>query len=97
MTVPLRRRDDESVAEYSARMDEVVRLIHGTVQSHAGMGFDVDDVIDDLDFIAEHGDDPHWDECWRLRHDIDRAVSRMTDPTRLRRVLDFAREMSGHE
>lgn len=90
----LERQPDETVPEFAKRMSDLVNLINGIVQSHAGMLHDADDVIADLDFIIEHAGDDNWDECWKLRHDIDLIVSRMTSPTRLERVLIFAKEMS---
>lgn len=90
----LERQAGESVPEFAARMIDVVRLINSIVQSHAGMLINSDIVIEHLDFIVEHGGDPAWGECWELRQKIDRVCSRMMSPSRLQRILYFAKEMS---
>jgi hypothetical protein len=88
------RMPGESVSDYARRMSDLINLIAGIVHAEAGMMIDLDDVIKEFDFIDEHAGDPAWQECWDLRQEIDRVVSRMLSPTRLQRVLFFAEEMS---
>ena len=94
MTRQLDRQPGETVPQFANRMLDLVSLINGIVQSHAGMLHDADDVIADLDFIIGHFGDPGWKECWQLRVDIERVISRMTDVARLQRILYYAREIS---
>lgn len=95
MTQLLDRETGETVADYATRMKYLVELIVGIVQSEADIGYDADEVIDELDFIIAHADDENWSGCWELRVEIERVISRMTSETRLNRVLYFAREMAG--
>jgi len=88
------RMPDESPGGYAQRMVDLVGVIEGLVSAEAGQLIDVDDTIANARFIAEHADGPDWDECWQLQLDIRRVISRMTSPTRLDRVLYFAREMA---
>lgn len=94
MTRQLEMQPGETVFQFAKRMSDLVRLINGIVQSHAGMLHDFEDAMSDLDFIIEHAADPGWKECWQLRVDIERVTARMRSETRLQRVLYFAREMS---
>ena len=94
MTRQLDRAPGETVPQFAQRMSDLVRLIQGIVQSHAGLGRDTDEVIDELEFINEHFDDDGWQECWDLRSEIERVISRMMYVERLRRILHYAQERS---
>lgn len=91
------RRPGETAAEYATRMRYLVTLIVGTVQSHAGIGIDVDDVIADLDWIAAQPDDARRAMVWDLQCRIDKVVGRMTNPVRLHKILSFVQKMSDRE
>lgn len=88
------RLPNESRAEYAQRMIDLVGVIEGLVSAEAGQLIDFDETIANARFIVEHADSPDWDECWQLQLEIRRVIGRMTSPTRLHRVLYFAREMA---
>lgn len=94
MTRQLERAPGETVPEFAKRMSDLVHLILGIVQSEAGIGYDADDVIEELRFIVKHAADDNWDKCWELKVEIERVISRTTDVNRLQRILYFAKEMS---
>ena len=80
------RRDDETVAEYAARMRHFVQLLSGRVSSIAGLGIDADEVIEQLDVIVAMPDDKVRGRWWDLQRSIESRAMRMLDLRSLERI-----------
>lgn len=90
----LKRQPGETATGYAERMLGVVRVIQGRVQIEAGRWVDMDDVIEDLEWIIAQPDDVQRGRVWALQQAIGKVVDRMTDVGRLERVLVYVKEMA---
>jgi hypothetical protein len=91
--VDIGRQPNESVADYAQRMQTVVRNIAGRVSIDAGRYVDFDDVLEELDYIISQKNDDRA-MIWSLQRKIGKVVDRMSDVSRLRRILVYVTELN---
>lgn len=84
----------ESAAEYARRMRQYIILLVGVVQSEAGVGIDIEEVIAQLEWIEDLPDDAVRAGILDRQQKVIRIVERMSDPAKLDAVFEFAEETS---
>lgn len=94
MTDILKRQPGETATGYAERMLDVVRVIQGRVSIEAGRWVDLDEAMEDLDWIIAQASDEQHKRLWALQRAIGKVVDRMTSVSRLQRVLIYVTELA---